>query len=842
MRRVPRRLVFLLLLVLSPSTGRSQLPPSPADVLGYGLGERFTDAASVVRYAETLGQASDRVILRRYGMTAEGRPLLLLVVSSSANLARLEEVQRSNARLTRPDLGSTEASEIVRANPAIAWFTYGVHGDEAASTEAALWTAWDLATADGEGRVVLDSLIVVIDPMANPDGRDRYVQWYRDTRGMAPNPRPDSREHHPPWPGGRYNHYLFDLNRDWTWATQGETRDRLKAWQLWNPQVHVDFHEMGYSSSYFFFPSDEPVNPIYPDYTARWAEYFGRANAAEFDRRRWLYYTAETFDLFYPGFGDTWPSLVGAVGMTYEQAGSGEAGLAVERTDGTVLTLEERATHHRVAGLTTLRAAAARKTDLLREFAGFHRSQADAVADFLLVPGPDPRPAERLVLALQKQGVRVERATEGFRPEATPHPGFEARAEFPVGTYRVRSSQARGRLAVTLLQPETSLGEGVQRTYDITAWSLPYAFGVEAHTVDASIAGSFTEVPAYQADSDSVRLEPVYGWLVRPDFGAAGPLSRYVAAGGRAFVLEAGFEQGGEDWPAGTVFLPGDDGAADGMTSAGLAPLATAVRSGVTNRGRDLGTGSSLVMRDVRIALLSGEGFYPTSFGSAWYLLEVLAGIRFDALDAGTLGTGDLDPYDAVLVPVGSPRRAGGRVEETLTDWVSRGGTLIAFGAAARWAASELELELRTGPAPESEEDRRRLGLRTIAERRSDAWDEEITGIILPLRLDEDHPLAWGATSANQSGRAFALHLSDLRFEPSEELETVASFGPLVSVISGAVSADKLEEIASSAWLSVARHGRGKVILFADDPLFRLMWPANFVLVTNALLYGPLFR
>jgi hypothetical protein len=489
-----------------------------------------------------------------------------------------------------------------------------------------------------------------------------------------------------------------------------------------------------------------------------------------------------------------------------------------------------------------LQAAAARKTDLLREFAGFHRSQADAVADFLLVPGPDPRPVERLVSALQEQGIRVDRASEGFRAEAMPYPGFEPRAEFPAGTYRVRSAQARGRLAVTLLQPETDLGEGVRRTYDVTAWSLPYAFGVEAHSVDAPVTGGFSEVPAYRADSTDARVEPVYGWLIRPDFGAAGPLFRYVAAGGRAFVLEAGFEQGAEDWPPGTVFLPGDEGAVDGMKAAGVAPLATPVRSGVTSRGRDLGTGSSLAMRDVRIALLSGQGFYPTSVGSAWYFLEVLSGIRFDALDAGSIGKGDLDAYDVVVVPAGSPRRAGDRVAETLTDWASRGGTIIAFGAAARWAASELELELRTGPEAASEEDQRRLGLRTIAERRSDAWDGEITGIILPLQLDEDHPLAWGATSANRAGQAFALHLDDLRFEPSEELETVASFGPSVPVISGAVSADKLEEIASSAWLSVARHGRGKVILFADDPLFRLMWPANFVLVTNALLYGPLIR
>ena len=285
---------------------------------------------------------------------------------------------------------------------------------------------------------------------------------------------------------------------------------------------------MGYSSTYFFFPAAEPVNPIYPDYTLRWAEYFGRANAVEFDRRRWLYYTAETFDMFYPGFGDSWPSLVGAIGMTYEQAGSRGAGLVVRRPDGTDLTLAERATHHRVAGLATLRAAAARKTELLTEFAGFHRSQGTDQPDVLLVPGPDGTPAHDLVASLQTQGVRVERAIRPFRASASAHPGFTERADFPVGTFRVRARQARGRLAVTLLQPETRLQEGADGTYDITAWSLPYAYGVEAHSTGQLEDGVFEDIPVLQAETAAAPLSPAYGWLVAPSFRAAGPLLRYV--------------------------------------------------------------------------------------------------------------------------------------------------------------------------------------------------------------------------------------------------------------------------------------------------------------------------
>ena len=842
MRSVGR---LVLLMLLTNATGAwSQSVPSPSETLGYDLGARFTDASDAVRYAQALASASSRVRLVQYGQTPEGRPLTLLVIASDANSGKMDGLLQANARLTDPDLSGEYASAIARENPAIAWFTYGVHGDESASTEAALWTAYDLAI-DAEGAAgILDSLVVVIDPMANPDGRDRYVQWYRGTRGANPNPEPASREHNPPWPGGRYNHYLFDLNRDWTWATQAETRARLEAWQQWNPQVHVDFHEMGYSSSYFFFPAAEPINPIYPDYTVRWAEYFGRANAAEFDRRRWLYYTGETFDMFYPGFGDSWPSLVGAIGMTYEQAGSRGAGLVVRRPDGTNLTLGDRATHHRVAGLSTLRAAAARKTQLLTEFAGFHRSQGADQADVLLVPGPDPSALHDLAASLQVQGVHVERAIRPFRASASPHPGFAERVEFPVGTFRVRARQPRGRLAVTLLQPETSLGEDVTGTYDITAWSLPYAYGVEAHSAGSLDAGAFEAVPVFREATGEAGVRPGYGWLVLPSFQAAGPLLRYLEEGGRAFALRGAFEQDGVSWPAGTVFLPGDEEAAASITSSGLAELAHPVASGSTSRGHDLGTGSSITLRAPRIGVLMGRGFSATSAGAVWFLLEGLAGIPFDALDAATTARSDLADYDVLVVPSGSPTRSAGDLAVGLREWVEQGGTMVTLGSSTRWAAGSLaEVGLRTGVDAElPEQERRRLGLRTMQERRSDAWDDAVTGIILPLTVDEDHPLAWGAGLGNEGAASFTLHLNDLGLEPSADHETVASFGESILAVSGAVSDDKLQEISASTWLSVARVGGGKVIMFADDPLFRLMWPANFVLFTNSLLYGPRLR
>ncbi|MFO7588065.1 MAG: M14 family zinc carboxypeptidase [Gemmatimonadota bacterium] len=837
-------------LLLAPPLA-AQAPPSPAEALGRETGGSFTDAVEAVRYARLLASATDRAVYRPYGSTPEGRELGILALSSPGTLARLDAVLAEHARLADPNLSPSDASRIAASTPAVVWLMYGVHGDESSSTEAALWTAWDLVSGGPEASWVLDSLVVVVEPVANPDGRDRYVQWFRTVRGDLPNPEPASAEHAPPWPGGRGNHFLFDLNRDWTWATQPETVARIAEWSRWHPQVHVDFHEMGHTSSYFFFPASTPINPIYPDYTLRWAEHFGRELAAEFDRRQWLYFTAETFDLFYPGYGDSWPSLSGAIGMTFEQAGGARAALAVRRPDGSVLTLGDRIARHRAAGGTTVRAAASRRTGLLLEYAEFHRGLRDGWPDVLLVPGEEDGALVALGAALRRQGIRVERATRRFEATAEPHAGFAPRRVFPPGTLRVAARQPRGRLALTLLQPEVlhvrPEGPG---TYDITAWSLPYAYGVEAHTLRGTAAAAFETFPDPAGDDAGTAgpapADPAgtIGWLVPPSFETAGPLVRWLGAGGRAVALEEPFTLEGRRWPAGTRFLLADSAGRGRLEASGLLPFAVPARTALTESGRDLGTPWSLDLRAPRVGVFRGDGVAPTAFGATWFLLERVAGIPFDALELGSLARLPLDDWDVLVLPDGRPGEAIGEgASDALAGWVERGGTLVASGGAARWAGGALgHVEPRSAEEELPVEERRLRALRTREERRTDSWDDAVNGVILPVRVDGAHPLAWGLGLANEAGLAFVLHIEDLSFEPEESFETVLGFESELRAVSGVVSEAKLAEIAASSWLASVRTGRGRLVLFADDPLFRLMWRSNFVLFTNALLHAPLMR
>ncbi|MBT8396838.1 MAG: zinc carboxypeptidase, partial [Gemmatimonadetes bacterium] len=287
--------------------------PTPASFLGYTIGDDFTPHHKLQAYLAAVAEASDRVSLGSYGKTNEGRDLLLLAITSPENHARLEEIRGDMGQLADPrGVAQSDLDRIIRGSPAVAWLSYSVHGSESAGTEAAILTVYQLAAGtDAVTQTILDELVVIIDPASNPDGRERVVHSFHKRRGMTFSANPDSWEHGSDWPGGRTNHYNFDLNRDWSWQTQVETQQRTVEYLRWNPVVHVDLHEMG-GDSYFFFPAATPVHGAIPDVTMKWQRIYGEGNAEAFDHYGWPYYTKIGFDMYYPGFGDSWPSMMGA--------------------------------------------------------------------------------------------------------------------------------------------------------------------------------------------------------------------------------------------------------------------------------------------------------------------------------------------------------------------------------------------------------------------------------------------------------------------------------------------------------------------------------------------------
>ena len=351
-------LTILIALFLSGSV-ISQAEFDAKTLLGHSIGSDFSTHDQVVDYFQALHKAyPKRTFLESYGETNEGRLLQLVFIGSETLISNLDEIRNNHQN-------KDEADDVP-----IVWLSYNVHGNESSGTEAAMETALVLLKDKKEW---LDSVLIIIDPCLNPDGRDRYVNYYKQYASVKRNPKVISMEHQEPWPGGRYNHYLFDLNRDWAWLTQVESQQRIKKYNQWMPHVHVDVHEQGINENYYFPPAAEPYHEIITDWQREFQEHIGANHAGYFDANNWLYFSKEIFDLLYPSYGDTYPMYNGAIGMTYEQAGSSRAGSSVIIANGDTLTLNDRVAHHVTASLSTVEVAFRHKEQLISEFQNFNK-------------------------------------------------------------------------------------------------------------------------------------------------------------------------------------------------------------------------------------------------------------------------------------------------------------------------------------------------------------------------------------------------------------------------------------------------------------------------------------
>ncbi|HPH47663.1 MAG TPA: M14 family metallopeptidase, partial [Chryseolinea sp.] len=365
-----KKLIIAVLCIISLSTASAQQKLlSPKEFLGYELGDRFTRHHKVVEYFQHVSDVMANIELKQYGETFEHRPLMYAVITSAENFKNIEQIRLDNLRRTGLVEGNAGADK-----KSIVWLSYNVHGNEACSMEAAVWTLYELAnTNNAKTQEWLKNTVVIMDPCINPDGRDRYANFYNQYFNLPANSAGDAKEHREPWPGGRANHYLFDLNRDWAWLVQQESQQRLKVYNQWMPHVHVDFHEQGYNNPYYFAPAAEPFHEVITTWQREFQTKIGKNNAKYFDEEGWLYFTKEVFDLYYPSYGDTYPTYSGAIGMTYEQGGSGYGGLSITTREGDPLTLKDRLTHHHTTGLSTIEVTSQNSTKVVEEFEKYFR-------------------------------------------------------------------------------------------------------------------------------------------------------------------------------------------------------------------------------------------------------------------------------------------------------------------------------------------------------------------------------------------------------------------------------------------------------------------------------------
>ena len=815
-----KNLVISLLIALLSQPLISQNIPSPSEFLGYELGTQFTRHHQVVSYFKAIASTSEQVNLSSYGTTYEGRELQLATISSSGNLSNLEEIKENH--LVESGLKNGSASTL---NPkSIVWLSYNVHGNEAVGTEAAMKTIYTLITQKSDW---LQNTIVIMDPSINPDGRDRYVNWYNQVKSTPFDNSPIANEHYEDWPSGRYNHYYFDLNRDWAWVTQKETQQRLKEYHKWYPHIHVDFHEQGVDSPYYFAPAVEPLHEIITDFQREFQHTIGKNHALYFDREGWSYFTKEVFDLLYPGYGDTYPMFHGAIGMTYEQGGSGRAGLSIKNKIGDNLTLKDRIDHHYTTGLSTVETASKNSKLLNDEFKKYFQNNNVKYATYALKGDLDK--IAKLKELLDTHHIPYEHPKAKVNIKGWDYESQKnSTISFEPDAVILNGRGKKGKLIQALFEPKTQLSDSV--TYDITSWSLPYAYGLKAvasqqkisntapskekAVVNLPIINAYAYATAWRSIEDGKFLAALLKEKIRVRYNLK-PL-----------------DNGGKRWAEGSLFiLKGENKTIDEFDKT-IRKIAlennqnlTALASGFSDRGIDLGSSLMEFIPQKRVGLIKSDNSNPQGYGEIWHFFEQQLKYPITQINLNRLNDRNLDKFDVLILPPGYYNLFSDDDSEIL-KWIKNGGRLVALGSAVRTFSNHKSFDLKIKSTNDEKDEFVPFG---EMERKS--ISSAIYGSIYSVNIDTTHPLAFGYDK-----NYYSLKNSATSYQLLSE-GTVGKLPEGSKPLAGFSGAKAIERQSESLIFGMEYLGKGTVVYIVDNPLYRGFWENGKLWMVNAVFH-----
>ncbi|MBK9336627.1 MAG: zinc carboxypeptidase [Lewinellaceae bacterium] len=814
---------------------------SPDDFLPHRIGEQFTPHHLLTDYFEYLAaNAPATMRLERYGATNEARPLQVACFSSPENIAQLEQIRRNNLRLAGDPAEARDATPALPDGIAIVWLSMSVHGNEPSGSECSMLLAYQLATqTEPEVREWLKNTVVILDPSLNPDGYDRYTHWYRSVSNVRKNPRGDAREHAEPWPRGRTNHYHFDLNRDWAWATQIETQQRLTLYQRWLPHVHADLHEQYVDNPYYFAPAAEPMH----DYITPWQRDFqtqiGERHAGYFDQNGWLFFTKEVFDLFYPSYGDTYPMFSGAIGMTYEQAGHSTAGRAVIKSNGDTLTLHERILHHLTTSRSTIETASKNAATLVENFRKYYERSATRpqgpYQSFVIPATNDPNKVNALCALLDRHHIRYGRAgatasgLKGFDYMQGKEMTFSLTEKDVV----ISAFQPHSVLLQVLFEPEHRLSDSL--TYDITAWALPHAYGLEAYALKQRLEPKRIFEP-YKAPE--VRLAgPPYAWCIhRKSLAEARFLGRMLENGVKVRYAMQPFSLADQQFEAGALVITRADNhaisadldalvqAAAAATNVPLHPIFT----GWANKGRDLGSENFMPVKHPEVAIVYGDDVDDNNYGHTWFFFEQELGYPVTPVALDRLSRIRLTDYTTLVFPNGNYNLPESTLK-IIQEWVRQGGRLIAFENGVRAFADKEGFELKS--KTEAKKDSAATAPKPYQSREREGVSDQLPGAVVQMEMDTTHPLTFGF-----SGKYFSLKTTSNLFEMPANTHTAMWVGEEFKSY-GFIGSRLKPKLKNTPVVAVQRIGSGDVVYFVDNPLFRCFWEQGKMLFANALFF-----
>lgn len=820
----------LIVLIIGSLPGHAQNVQSPEQFLGYAIGSRFTRHNQVVAYFKSVAMANPSLVkVEKYGETNEGRELILSYIGSPENMLKLESIRNNN--LSIAGLLKDKKTPVTDGAPAIVWLSYNVHGNEPASSESAMMVLYALVDPQNkQTKQWLKNTIVIIDPCLNPDGRDRYVNWYNSVAGLNYNPDPQAREHVEPWPQGRSNHYNFDLNRDWAWQTQIETQQRLKKYNEWMPQVHVDFHEQGYSQPYYFAPAAEPFHEVITPWQRDFQTLIGKNNARYFDANGWLYFTKQRFDLFYPSYGDTYPMYNGAIGMTFEQGGI-RGGLGVKNNDGDTLTLSDRILHHYTTSLSTIEVSsqnAQRLVDEYRKFFDDNRNAKNARYKTYVLTSETKGKIDAVKTLLDRNGIQygaIRGKFKGYRYFT----GKEEEVILNPYSIAISAYQPKSVLVKVLFEPKSKLSDSA--TYDITAWSIPYAYGVEGY----ALKEKREILPLIQQADSMVISSAVYGYIIPyTSFSSTKTLAYLLKHKVRVRYAEKSFTYNHINYERGTLVVLKTSNANDNWNewvnkaAANFNIHPDVVSSGFVDKGADFGSPDVHLVTRPHVALLTGDQVSPNGAGEVWNFFDQALDYPITLLNAGDLAGLSLKNYTVLILPEGNyPAFYDKIVADKLKEFVRSGGKLIAIGSAIDVLANDWGLKSKEDKPNDKKEDY--TSLKRYADRERDDLPNSIPGAIYKVELDNTHPLAYGYPgyyfTLKQDGKIYDYLKDGWNVGVLKKDDYVTGF-------SGFKIKNKLKD---GLLFGEEKLGAGSFVFFADDPLFRMFWENGKMLFGNAV-------
>ncbi len=810
--------------------------PTPASVIGHEVGEWHVSHDRLVNYMMALDKASDRITLEVTGHTYEARPLLLLTITSPKNHQNIEELRKQHVRLADP---AASGSLDIRSMPAVYYLGCSIHGNEPSGANAGLVMAYYLAAAQGpEIENYLNNTIVLFDPSFNPDGLNRFAHWANSRRSKLISPDPNDMEHNEHWPGGRFNHYWFDLNRDWLVAQLPESRARITKFQLWKPNVLTDHHEQGTNATFFFMPGEPSrVNPITPDRNQQLTRKMGEYHAKALDQIGSLYFTQEGYDDFYYGKGSTYPDVEGAVGILFEQASS--RGHAQESVNG-ILTFPFTVRNHFVTMLSSLKATTELREELLNYQREFYKSAlADAAKDPIkgyLFTSRDKARVYHLLDVLNRQQVDVYAAGSSTTANGKSYPAESS--------FIVPANQPKYRLVKGMFSRMTQFKDSI--FYDISSWTLPLAFGLDYEELKTP--------PSLGAKVQDTTLPPgkvigersKYAYVFETHgFYSPRALYRLVSHGIRTKVsTEAFFHTSGKRFEPGAIMVSLENqdknpeqievylreiAEKDGIDIYSFA-------TGLDYRGVSLGSSSFQVLNKPSIAMLvdGGAGFAsvsPTDAGEIWHLLDQRFNIPVTCMPVAVFNTANLNRYTTIIFPAGSYGAISESAKEKLKTWIQNGGVVIGFEQALNWftSAGLGKFEMRS-----LSDDKKELQARPYGEIGDAGRAQETSGAIVEADVDLTNPLFYGYFNAKmpmfKSNNFFMEKAKGPYANP-----LVYGSSPMLS---GYMSKRNYPKFKNSSGIGISAMGRGRVIGFTEDLAFRAYFFGTNKLLMNAVFYG----